>query len=72
MGRGRLIEKRREQRGKRRVGRNMAVSRRRRRRKEGWSTTRKAERSECNGEGEVKEESRRRGGRGEGKRVVKE
>lgn len=37
----------------------------RRRRKEGWSTTREAERSKCNSEGEVKEESRRRkrGGR---------
>lgn len=49
--------------GDRKVGRNRST---RWRRKEDWRTTRKAERSE----GEVKEESRRRGGRGEGEHVV--
>lgn len=51
--------------GDRKVGRNRSM---RWRKKEGWRTTRNAERSE----GEAKKESRRRGGRGEGEHVVKE
>lgn len=62
---GGSIEKRGESEGgrERGVGRYMAV-RRRRRRKEGWRTTRKSREERTPSEGEAKEESRRRGGRG--------